>query len=356
MPRLARQHPNLCGNAKGTRIARSALDMETAPGKVIRSLRQALQMSQAEFARAAGWSPSTISSWERGTSRPSRLAFKTILAFAEERGVRYQAKSEPSGPDGTAAPASALPMLRMSSRLPAAPVEIVAPERPRSSSAREESFGSRRWTDYAATGVAGSYDAYAGARPRPSAWQAEATLHVKIGAGTRPSRRGGWIVAGMAAVLVGLGIGTLLRSATSPHDAVGRVAAARSVENGSTSEPLARVDALEAPEVAGDALPGTAEASEPSDEPFPSGIDPVPVAAAAMAPAPVALLARLESIVSLDGIRRASFRVGDRSIALVEGDQLGAHAVAKIANEDVTLVGGADGPHRVPLGFETPLE
>jgi transcriptional regulator with XRE-family HTH domain len=37
-----------------------------SPGKVIRSLRQALHMTQAEFARAAGWSASTISSWERG--------------------------------------------------------------------------------------------------------------------------------------------------------------------------------------------------------------------------------------------------------------------------------------------------
>jgi DNA-binding transcriptional regulator YiaG len=34
--------------------------METPPGKVIRSLRQALDMTQAEFARAAGWSTSTI--------------------------------------------------------------------------------------------------------------------------------------------------------------------------------------------------------------------------------------------------------------------------------------------------------
>jgi hypothetical protein len=68
------------------------------------------------------------------------------------------------------------------------------------------------------------------------------------------------------------------------------------------------------------------------------------------------LLARLESIVSLDGVRRASFRVGDRTIALVEGDQLGARAVAKIANEDVTLVGGDGGSRRIPLGFETPLD
>src|SRR5689334_23409397 len=106
--------------------------VEPAPGKVIRQLRQALNMSQAEFARAAGWSPSTISSWERGTSRPSRLAFKTILAFAEERGVRYQAKSETPG-----AAASTLPVLRMSSRVPApARIELLPPEPARATSAR----------------------------------------------------------------------------------------------------------------------------------------------------------------------------------------------------------------------------
>src|SRR6266704_3371750 len=81
--------------------------MEPAPGQVIRSLRQALEMSQAEFARAAGWSPSTISSWERGRATPSRLAFKTILAFAEERGVRYRPR--PSTALALAAPQAAVP-------------------------------------------------------------------------------------------------------------------------------------------------------------------------------------------------------------------------------------------------------
>ena len=56
--------------------------METSPGRVIRMLREGLDMSQAEFARALDWSPSTISAWERGRAQPSRLAFKVILAFA----------------------------------------------------------------------------------------------------------------------------------------------------------------------------------------------------------------------------------------------------------------------------------
>src|SRR6185295_18052870 len=71
-------------------LLRTSFAMHEDPGQVIKSLRLALDMSQADFARAAGWAVSTISSWERGRSRPSRLAFKTILAFAEERGVQYR--------------------------------------------------------------------------------------------------------------------------------------------------------------------------------------------------------------------------------------------------------------------------
>ena len=71
-------------------LLRTAFAMDQDPGQVIKALRLALDMSQADFARASGWATSTISAWERGKSRPSRLAFKTILAFAEERGVRYR--------------------------------------------------------------------------------------------------------------------------------------------------------------------------------------------------------------------------------------------------------------------------
>ena len=326
--------------------------MDAAPGKVIRSLRQALNMSQAEFARAAGWSPSTISSWERGTSRPSRLAFKTILAFAEERGVRYQPKGDtPSAPPGT------LPVLRMPSRMPApAGVEILAPEPARASRAREESFGSRRWTEVAASGVATTFDAPAGTRRHESAWQAEATLHVKIGGGKRPSSsRAGYVVAAAAALVIGLGVGTMLRERPRVSDGVS--AARPAAEAVASTEPAVDDDgAIDAPDVAADALPGDVADAAAGDQPFPSGVaEPAPVAAG-LAPAPAALLARLESIVSLDGVRRASFRVGDRTIALVEGDQLGARAVAKIANEDVTLVGGDGGARRIQLGFETPLD
>jgi hypothetical protein len=65
--------------------------------------------------------------------------------------------------------------------------------------------------------------------------------------------------------------------------------------------------------------------------------------------------ARLESIVALDGTRRATFRVGDRAIALVEGDAIAGREVALIENQAVTLV--RDGvAKRVRLGVETPLD
>jgi transcriptional regulator with XRE-family HTH domain len=336
----------------------SSADVEPAPGKVIRSLRQALDMSQAEFARAAGWSPSTISAWERGTSRPSRLAFKTILAFAEERGVRYQPKSA-----APALPMNTLPVLRLSSRLPAPPaVELVAPEPPpRGPRPRAESFGSRRWTDMAASGVAGTYDAHAGTRRHHAAWQAEATLHVKIGTGARPSARLGYVVAAAAALVIGLGAGAILRRTPSVDAAARHIASARPDDDApaATAELGAADEAIDTGDAAANGPESAvASAADAGEDPFPSGVPDPAAAAAAMAPvpAPVALLARLESIVALDGVRRASFRVGDRSIALVEGDQLGARAIAKIANEDVTLVGGGDGPQRVPLGFETPVE
>src|SRR5436190_3929286 len=99
-------------------------------------------MTQAEFGRAAGWSASTISSWERGSTQPSRVGFKTILAFAQQQGVRYQPKGESPAPRPMAKPVETLPVLRLGSRLPSPP--LVARD-----TGREESFGSRRWTEIA---------------------------------------------------------------------------------------------------------------------------------------------------------------------------------------------------------------
>src|SRR3989442_15827212 len=64
------------------------------PQDMIRAIRQALGMTRAEFGRTLGWAPSTISRWESGRAQPNRLAVKIILAFAEERRVRYRPRRE----------------------------------------------------------------------------------------------------------------------------------------------------------------------------------------------------------------------------------------------------------------------
>jgi transcriptional regulator with XRE-family HTH domain len=99
------------------------------PGQVILGLRERLGMSRQELARALDWSPATIARWEKGQVEPSRLAFKTILAFAEERGVRYRPKAPATG---------GLPAVRQPTPEPTRPLPAAAPrfvsvsaERPR---------------------------------------------------------------------------------------------------------------------------------------------------------------------------------------------------------------------------------
>lgn len=318
--------------------------METPPGKVIRSLRQALDMTQAEFAHAAGWSTSTISSWERGTTQPSRLAFKTILAFAEERGVRYQPKAE-GGEHG----AGGLPVLRLGSRLPS-PMALDAdgsfsPGR----SEREESFGSRRWTEVAAsrpTVEIGTRGASIAERPE---WHVEARLQVRVGTSGERLRRTGYVAASLMALVIGVGAGAWLRSG------VGSSSAPRTAERPPIQEPVSAPRAAKAPPVEVDELALTAFAVAPAAGPPIAAGQPAEIAIAPVPAMPPPAYARLESIVSLDGIRRATFRMGDRSIALVEGDAIGGRAVGEIANSEVTLV-GEGAPKRVRLGAEIPVE
>lgn len=322
--------------------------METPPGKVIRSLRQALDMTQAEFARAAGWSTSTISSWERGTSQPSRLAFKTILAFAEERGVRYQPKGE-----GAIATASGnLPVLRLGSRLPT-PMTLDAdgafPPGARQGE-REESFGSRRWTEVAAshpTVEAAAHGASIGERPE---WHVEARLQVRVGTSGERLRRTGYVAATLLALVIGVGAGVWLRTG------VGSSSAPRTAERSPIEEPVSAPRVAKAPPpVEVDELALTAFAAAPVAGPPLAHGQPAQIAIAEAPPMPPPSYARLESIVSLDGVRRATFRMGDRSIALVEGDAIGGRAVGEIANSEVTLV-GEGAPKRVRLGAEIPVD
>src|SRR5207253_5320844 len=80
--------------APGIGVAPFGTLVDGQPQEMIRAIRQALGMTRAEFGRALGWAPSTISRWESGRAQPNRLAVKIILAFAEERRVRYRPRRE----------------------------------------------------------------------------------------------------------------------------------------------------------------------------------------------------------------------------------------------------------------------
>ncbi|MSP74388.1 MAG: XRE family transcriptional regulator [Myxococcales bacterium] len=54
----------------------------------IRSLREALKLTQEEFARERGVSFTTVSRWENGHGKPSRLARRQLEELAARLGGR----------------------------------------------------------------------------------------------------------------------------------------------------------------------------------------------------------------------------------------------------------------------------
>jgi len=54
---------------------------------IVRYLRQQLGMTQEELAQALGITVGTVSRWEKGRFRPSRLARALILQFARTHNV-----------------------------------------------------------------------------------------------------------------------------------------------------------------------------------------------------------------------------------------------------------------------------
>jgi len=65
----------------------TALMAEEDLSWVVRYLRQQLGMTQEELAHALGITVGTVSRWEKGRFRPSRLARALILKFAEAHNV-----------------------------------------------------------------------------------------------------------------------------------------------------------------------------------------------------------------------------------------------------------------------------
>lgn len=62
-------------------------------GGAIRYLRQQLGMTQEELAQALGITVGTVSRWEKGRFRPSRLARALILDFARAHNVTVNLKA-----------------------------------------------------------------------------------------------------------------------------------------------------------------------------------------------------------------------------------------------------------------------
>ncbi len=66
-------------------------------GHVIRAWRRRIGLTQEGLAQALSVTFSTVSRWENGHVRPSKLAWKAIEQLAEERGTPLTRESEPSG-------------------------------------------------------------------------------------------------------------------------------------------------------------------------------------------------------------------------------------------------------------------
>ena len=305
------------------------------PGQVIRALRLALEMSQAEFARAAGWSASTISGWERGRATPSRLAFKTILAFAEERGVRYR----PSAPtnalvrvgggarDETAHTSGPRPALR----------PLLYPNSAPAAAGRVEptvaSSDPRPWTAEHARASA----------PR---WHAEASFRVSLGARTQRSSAASRHAVEVAIVALGFCAAFGLREPARwllHGDTVraGTTAAALTV-----APAIAPPAPVTAPRL--DAIvPRSGHAqSQPSHA----------TTVAAPAATVESPTARLESVLAIGAMARATFRSDNDSVTVAPGEWIGGRLVVAIDADGVTLADRVGARHRVGVGQRTPFD
>lgn len=70
----------------------AAAASEEPLGGVIRYLRQQIGMTQEELAQALGITVGTVSRWEKGRFRPSRLARALIVEFARTHNVTVSLK------------------------------------------------------------------------------------------------------------------------------------------------------------------------------------------------------------------------------------------------------------------------
>lgn len=63
---------------------------QSVPAKLVREIRQRLELSQAKFAVRLGASFQSINRWENGLTKPLPLALRQIEALLQQMGDRGQ--------------------------------------------------------------------------------------------------------------------------------------------------------------------------------------------------------------------------------------------------------------------------
>jgi len=62
--------------------------------KLIKALRDKLDLTQEQFAQKVGVTFSTINNWEKGTRTPHPFLFQRLLEIAEEAGLKIFEKTK----------------------------------------------------------------------------------------------------------------------------------------------------------------------------------------------------------------------------------------------------------------------
>jgi DNA-binding XRE family transcriptional regulator len=301
--------------------------MQGEASNIIRTIRQALDLSQVEFARALGWGPSTISRWESGKAQPNRLAMKIILAFGEERGVRYRPRAQtlpaPLAPGAAHREASVggVPMLAVPVTRPA----------------------SGTWS----TSMAGER----------AGWEAQLSFRVAIDRGGGRPRRA-WLSPAVTggALFTSLILGIALMTATPAR--TGRDPSTRLPPRVPASETQTAAAAV-APAI--DAPRTRAEPRRSRSRRRPAAVVPdAPIVSAPVAspapPSPPRVLARLEGVTLLGSVRTATFRTDVDSITVSQGENLGTSHAERVGADGVDLRDATGGLHTVKLGDAIAVE
>jgi len=279
--------------------------MEPGPETIVRTIREGVGMSRAEFARALGWAPSTVAKWESGRARPGRLALKIILAFGEERGVRIPARRPP-----VVVPAVVLPP-------PAPRTAELVPLRPRPAlSPPTVSF-----------------------RIDPPRWEARLQFRVSVdGPSGRAGRRGRLranLPLAVTACAVLLLVVSALRNDSSSPPTSPRYADA-STKRGSDRPPAQRRHAVSRSRAADAPEAMEARLVPPPIPPPPATSRPVPT--------------RLEGVTVLGGVRSATVRTNGDTVTVREGDRLGDHQIVRINGRGIEVADAAGARRTVLLG------